>query len=482
MQKSQLIESLSYLSADQFKKFGDFVHSSYHNTNEKLKSLYECIQSSYPDLTSQLLDKKKVYPKLYSNEKYNDDKLRAMMSLLLKLLKDFLVIEHLSQDEESYNKTLSTAYWQLGMEKQYEKSQEKQVKLLKQNEMQDISYFLHYHQLNESAYDFLVQKKDPSVGEVLKDLLGNLDAYYFAKRLKYSCEALNRKNIADEAFDIDTLLSIESFIKQNETVAEIALVAIYYQILQTLKDETNEQNFEKLVSLLEQHVHLFPASENKVMYGYAMNYCIKKINIGKSKYLNELFNLYKLLLRFDLIYEGKYISQWDYKNIVTVGLRLNELDWTESFIEDYKSKLTPSVRDNAYKYNLANLSYFKNDFEKTMELLREVEFTEMSYELSSKSLLLKSYYELEEFNALFALADTFKLFLRRSKRISNYQKTIYKNLIRYIVKLSKLKSKFQKVPKHVREAIENSSEIADKSWLLKKVEENKGFEMYGKSS
>ena len=204
-------------------------------------------------------------------------------------------------------------------------------------------------------------------------------------------------------------------------------------------------------------------------YGYAMNYCIKKINTGRNEYLDKVFTLYKLLLEHDIIYEGQYISQWDYKNIVTVGLRLQEIGWTEKFIEDYASRLQRDVRKNAYKYNLANLNYFKGDFKETMLLLREVEFTDMSYELSSKTLLLKSYFELEEYVALFPHADTFKLFLRRNKKISDYQKTIYKNLIRYIVKLSKLKARFRKVPPRLVREIQDSGEIADKTWLLNKL-------------
>ena len=118
---------------------------------------------------------------------------------------------------------------------------------------------------------------------------------------------------------------------------------------------------------------------------------------------------------------------------------------------------------------MANLNYFKKKFDKTLLLLREVEFSEMSYELSAKTLLLKSYYELNEFEALFNHAETFKLFLRRNRKISAYQKTIYKNLIRYIVKLTKLKTFKQKTPKKLMDEIKGSQDIADKTWLLNKV-------------
>ncbi|MEX0813682.1 MAG: hypothetical protein WD048_15800 [Chitinophagales bacterium] len=477
MQSSQLIQSLKYLNPDTFKRFGAFVHSPYHNTNEKLQKLYSQIAASHPDLTSNKLDKKTVYPTVFLKEKFNGDKLRAMMSLLLKLLKEFLVIEQIKKSPETFNQLLLEQYQNLGMNKQYDTMLKKSQNIMSDSDQKDTAYFLKQHLLDEKIYDYAVQNKTPNLNKDLQNLLVNLDIYYAAKRLKYSCEALNRKNIAGESFEEISLMDIKPY-SEKLALEKVPLIDIYLQIFQTLEDENNESNFEKLVKLLEENSSIFPAEENKVMYGYAMNFCIKKINEGRNEYLEKLFKLYKLLLEFNIIFEGKYISQWDYKNIVTVGLRLNEIEWTEYFINHYEKYLNPNVRDNAFKYNLANLSYFKKDFSQTMELLREVEFTEISYELSSKSLLLKSYYELNEFNALFAQAETFKLFLRRNKRISDYQKTIYKNLIRYIVKLAKLKSRFQKVPKKVRDEIESTAQIADKSWLLKKIKENTGMEMY----
>jgi len=405
---------------------------------------------------------------MYPAARFDDSKLRAMLSMLSKLLEDFLVVRQITRDNPDYSLLLMDAFQELGMERYYNLQLRKMYKIQELSPYRDINWFFQQHQLEERNYNFAVTKKDPAIGKSLSTLAYHLDVYYITSRLKFSCEMLNRKAILGEESDTRFLEILPGFLSDN-SILQIPVVIIYFKILKTFEEPENETYFSELLLLLEKHSPLFPPTEIKVMYGYAMNYCIKKINFGREDYQQKLFRLYELLIQHDSIYEGNFISQWDYKNIVTVALRLNKIDWAEDFINDFKDKLHPQVRVNAYKYNLANLNYFKKKFDKTLLLLREVDFTDLSYELSSKTLLLKSYFELNEYEALFNHANTFKLFLRRNKRISEYQKTIYKNLIRYIVKLSKLKSLKQRVPKNLVEQIKNSKDIADKGWLLHKV-------------
>jgi hypothetical protein len=109
----------------------------------------------------------------------------------------------------------------------------------------------------------------------------------------------------------------------------------------TLTSDDDEQHFNKLKQLLKTHHDKYSVKEARDMYTYAQNYCIKKINSGFGKYLHELFQLYKITLENKIVFAGKYLSHWAYKNIVGVGLRLGEFDWVEQFINDYKDQLNP---------------------------------------------------------------------------------------------------------------------------------------------
>ena len=51
-------------------------------------------------------------------------------------------------------------------------------------------------------------------------------------------------------------------------------------------------------------------------------------------------------------------------------------------------------------------------------MLLKVEFNDVYYHLDSKSLLMKVYFELDEYDAFSSLVDAFKIYLRRNQTIS----------------------------------------------------------------
>lgn len=470
MYKSKLFKIISELDESRFNALGVFIHSDIANTNKKIRTIYDRIAAFYPDLAHAELAKERVYPHVFPNEAFDDRKLRAMMAMTNRLAEQFLVWEQLQGDKVLFQQLLLRALANQSIAKLYQQQLDKLYEIQGLSPFRDVGYYFHQHQLEEENYNFAVRKKDPTIGSSLIEMISNLDIYYISKRLKHSCELLNRQNILDEQYDKKLQETILHYL-ENSALKDVPIIAVYYQVLLTFIEGDKDEHYKKLGELITQYATLFPTAENKVIYGYAMNYCIKKINTGHNEYLEEIFQLYKLLLKHDIIFEGKYMSEWDYKNIVTVGLRLNDTAWTEDFIEQYKSHLHPAVQDNAYIYNRANLSYYKKDYKSTMRLLQKVDFTDDTYLLSSRSLLIKSFYELGEWELLNSQAEAFRLFIRRSKKLSNYQKTIYKNLIRYILKLSKYKAiKLSPTEKFTQEVL-SGKDIADSTWLKRKLEE-----------
>ncbi len=143
--------------------------------------------------------------------------------------------------------------------------------------------------------------------------------------------------------------------------------------------------------------------------------------------------------------------------------------------------MKPSEAENAYRYNLANLNYSRKLYEEALELLRDVEFTDIYYKLGSRSLLLKIFYEMDETESLFSLLESFKIFVKRSKQISGYQKEIHLNLLKSARKLYRIKVRLP----HYRKAllrnqfknlelkIQEKPQIANVNWLKEKMEEIK---------
>ena len=262
------------------------------------------------------------------------------------------------------------------------------------------------------------------------------------------------------------------FLKKN-AIEDVPVISIYFQILLTLKEPSVEEHYTKLKQLLLHHIAQLPQTELRDMYAFAQNYCIKHINLGNTRYLRELFDNYKTLIQNGIILEGKFFPQFDFKNIVTVALRLEEYEWTKEFILTNKGALKREFRKNAINYNMAMLHFSQKEYSQALKLLLAVEFTDVYYHLDSKVLLLKTYYEMEEIEPLISLIATFRVYLRRNKQISDYQRRIYNNLIKFVNKLIRVKLGSKKPLSEIEKEIARVKEIADLTWLNNRVSELK---------
>lgn len=468
MEGQKIIQLLNVLSKPELNRLEKLVFSPFFNKNQHVIDLFLFLKPFYPSFDQSELTKEHIYQSLFPKDKYKDSRLRNIMSDLTKLVEQFIIWEELNNQSLLQTQHLLKVAKERDIDKYYEPSLKKWAQMQRDYPYRDVLYYFNQHQLQEERYEFTTRKDNRAMEQSLQQLTDNLDIYYLSKKLKYCCEMINRTNVFSEQYEMGLFDEVMTYLNRR-TFEEVPIIRIYYQILLTLLKGEDEAHYFELKRLLAEHTHLFPQMENKTNYSFAQNYCIKKINSGQSEYLKELFELYKLSLENKVIFEGELLSQWDYKNITTVGLRLEEHEWTMQFLDDYEPFIDKRHRENAYKYNKANAHFYQKEFKKAMLLLLQVEFTDIYYNLDSRSLLAKVYFELEEFEAMFTHMDTFKNYLRRNEKISGYQKKVYKNLLKYMMSLAKLKLAKKNIPPGLAEEINTTPQIADATWLRKKV-------------
>jgi tetratricopeptide (TPR) repeat protein len=206
------------------------------------------------------------------------------------------------------------------------------------------------------------------------------------------------------------------------------------------------------------------------MYHYVLNYSIKMINQGDRVHRKVLLDNYKQMMAQQILIQDGQISQWHYKNVVTISLRQEESAFASTFIHSYRKFLSADVRENAFQYNAAYLQFAKGQYKDAISGLQKVDLDDVYYRLDARSILLKSYYELNDIDALFYQASSFRMFIRRNKSISAYQKAVYLNLIKITLALVRAGSNRTQL-KRVKERVERDSRIADLQWVESKLEE-----------
>lgn len=470
MLNSKLISILKTFSAREVTDFERLVNSPFFNVNADVSALFGLLKKQFPDLDEKKLEKKTIFKNLFSGKRYNEQKLRYVMTDLTRLLEEYLIQMQFSENEMLKKHLLLQSLNERDLDKYFLQQIADAYSIQNKTPFRHSVYYERQAMLEEDSYSFTSRKENRSIDSSLQSLVDNIDIHYITKKLKYSCEIINRMNVVKVEYNISFLDNTLEFLKQN-SFSHVPAIMVYFQVLLTLRESENEKHYSKLKTLLAQHIDKFPNAELRDIYGFVQNYCIRQINLGNNNYLRELFENYKILLNKEIIIENGSLAQFDFKNIVTIALRLDEFKWTENFIQKYSPLLSADFRKNAINYNLARLHYSKKQYRDALRLLLAVEFTDVYYHLDSKSLLLRIYYELEDWEPLLSLFNTFKIYLKRNKLISEYQRSTYTNLVKFVRKLTRIKMGSKLPLEKVKQEIEQVKQIADLTWLQNKVEE-----------
>ena len=474
MYKTKILDIIRYFSNRERSNFRDYVHSPFFNKNQKLKNLCDIILKFAPDFQHADLDKRKIYTQIFGGNAYNELQINNIISDLLQLAYGFLAQKAFASRPQFEKNLLLEELLNRDANDHIDRIARRFHQLQQQSPFRNHQYFYDEYLLYEKLdRNFLVQPKR-RFDENLQLENDNLDLYYLSNKLRIACDMASRNIVIKAGYVchfIDDLLGY--YEKNYNDFQRIPVLNIYYTVLQMLQEEEKEVHYKRLKTALNEGGKLFPKSELWTLYKYALNYCIKKINSGKSQYYYETLDLYKILLEQNIIFHNGLITQWTFKNIITIGIRLEEFEWTEKFIEQYQTYLLPEEKFNAITYNRAALFSATREYKKALQELHNVEFTDSSYHLGAKIIQIKSYYELEETEALFALIETFRKYILRNRDLADYRKKANSNMLKLTKSIYQLKtvgptmntSSFNRKRRMIQEKLTTIDPIANKDWL-----------------
>lgn len=461
-----LIESFSVKELEQLHKF---VNSPFHNENKELILLCEELFLFYKvdRNKDEALLKKDIWVKIYKGE-YTDVKLRRLTSDMTRLIEKFIILQELNSQKELNRILLLGGLKNKNLEKHF-------YDVITKNRTLSIGNSTDYHferlQTEILQHEF-IDKHLPQSNNLdnLASADYHLDNYYIIKKLKFYCSLLSYKSVRRIGVEFPFSKQMIEEIKEHPSFNE-AVVQVYYKTVLLLQGQDSEKVFEELRDLLILNEKSFPLKELQQIYFNMQNFCAGEINNGKNIYFEKLFDVYKIMIEREILPGEETLKPGIYKNIITLGLIIKEFDWTENFIQIYTEKLPKEHRENAKNYNLAKVYFHKQEYEKVIEQLREVEYKELVYALGGKLMLLKTYFELKEQRPMDSLIDSFRIYLRRNKLISKNVRQQYLNVLRFTKKLANIAPYDKKGVQKVKEQIEACKALADKKWLIDKVAE-----------
>lgn len=276
-------------------------------------------------------------------------------------------------------------------------------------------------------------------------------------------------------YDIGLLEPVLQIVEQGKMLNEPG-VAVYYYGFKALTDGNNTSHFEHLARILHQHGSAFPAGELKELYLLSINYCTGRINMGQEEFFQIVFNLYKEGFgQLIIISSTDNLSKFMFSNAVYSAVKIKNFEWAENFITQFGDRLEEKHRHSTVQFNLSRLYYERGDYHKAQILLREFEYDDMLLNAVAKTMLLKIYYKLGEYDALESLIEAIRSFLQRKAALSPTHKIIFKNTIYLMKKLVNLNHYSKVQVEKFRQAVidTNPMQKQEKEWFLQQIERNR---------
>ncbi|MFM2226110.1 MAG: hypothetical protein RJA07_2312 [Bacteroidota bacterium] len=468
MQNTKIFKLLATLSHPERQRFLDFLNSIYFNQNDALVKCFVALLPSLQKTKPIEQNEQQIWKQIYPSKKYDKARFHRVCSDLLKEAERFMAYFKFAQNKSLQNVyTLQSLNEKRAMEHlphfmNFTYSQHKKTTL----KDGDFYYLQYLIEDQKSKFEVNLNKRTSDNNSIAA--MTNLDSFYIAQKLQYYNALLHYKSINSVSGEILLMNEIVSIIKAG-AFENYALIKIRYSIFLTQTESENEVHFENLKEFIKLYDKKFSSEIAREMYSFAIQYCIKKINSGVQKFYQEIFNLYKSSLQLEVLFNNNEISPYEFKNIITTGLRVNEFTWTENFIKEYKIQLPVEHQENAYTFNIARVFFYRKEYDKVLNLLQKVEYNDVFYLLDSKLTLIKTFYELKEFESLAALLESFKMLIRRKKIISEQQRIIYSHFIQYVKKFISITDKTKLVA--LQTELQSPQQVADIGWLKEKVNE-----------
>lgn len=460
MENLKLAELISFLPEKEEKNLVVYFKSpNFHSKPEYFKIIHYLVRHK------NNFNKIHLWKSIYPAQTLDVQKLRKLCFEVVQATEQYLSIQHLLQNQEKSQEQLLYYYFENDITGFFENKIEKLRMIKSEQKEYGSDIYLHKYLLEHLYFLHLQKKENIQTSLNIAASSNELDKFYFTQKLKYTCNMLNYQAILGKSETVEFQEEIINLIEHSALLEDI-LISAYHSIYYLLKFPQDEQNFYRSKELLIMHIDKLADSEFSDILQYLINYCIKKINQSNEIYFEELFDIYQIYLKR---IQEKVFSAIRFKNIFLLALKMKKYDWALSFIEKYGHKLPKEQRETTIAYNKARLYYDTKQYDLVLDTLLNLKHDEVQFNLISKVLIVKTFYEKNEIQFLENYMQSFKVYILRNKEMNTQNKQIHLNFLKMSKKLIKLEYSSKAAIEKYRLKIESFTNLPDKAWFLEKT-------------
>ncbi len=468
MKNSQLFEVFKSLSKSEFREFGKFVNSPFHNNRSEVVRFYSTVKKFYPFFESKDLTEEKIFQKIYPGKKFSIGMITKVISLMMKLVTDFFAISGFKEDALGYNVKLLYKLYAKNLPSVFEKKAKETEKLFRKSKHTFEYYESKFNYTSIVSGHFIRKNEKDSVHKLQKEI-DDFTEFFFAVILLLYFRLITWSKVYNIKFDLKFYEEVLEFISTHN-YEDVTLVYLNYLMVMLLYTE-EEKYFFELLKDWDKFEDKLSDTQQKNIYTGLGKYCIIRIEKGDIKFRKQQFDITKKFLEKNIFPEG-YLEPYFFTSIVRNASNLKEFKWVEDFIKSHKDKLDPELVEEITHYSLAIIEFDKSNHEKSLKHLSTINPESLNMKLNVKNLSILNYYELNYNEELISSIDTYKHFLSRDKDADKRLKQRDTNFIKFVSALVKIKSDGNsELALPLKKKIEETPYFNLKEWLLQKAGE-----------
>jgi hypothetical protein len=468
---------LKGISPSEFKRFGEFLNSPFHNKSKKVLQLYDLINENFEDFDANKVTKEEIAKNLFEGDLNNDQNARTLISNFTSLLEDFLIYEESAKLDIPKKINLLRSLRDRNILKTFDMISKEIDEYNQKNFNRNADYYYNDLTYKEITLNYYGENLELDLDKSYIDMSHSADYLYLVNKLKILNSILSRKilsgkNIMKEFWGVDQALD---YIEKNIDIFQKSHPIIYSEyknLMMVVKPEEIKHYLD-----LEKHVHenmerLNDEEQTQVYYSLT-NFCVNKIALGDDKYNQNLLRIHTAFEKAGFYKKNKNMYYSDFMSIVLCGLHMKEIKWVKYFYDNYKSNIQHEFKRDTINLAYALIAFEEKKYKECIGALSKINFNYSYFYLKSKEYLVRSYYEQGDTESIISAIDATKHYIKRHKEILSihYDRfTIFLNFISRLIKLNKKDKAEQKLL--IKELDKNRTTIA-REWLIEKIIELK---------
>jgi len=487
MKNTRLVQLLKSFNGNELREFGKFLNSPFHNSSRKLVEFYEILKSSYPKFSSKSILQENVYTKLFPGRKFGGAQMRNMVHELTLQLENFLAHIEFHSDQIQFKRHLLSQLAARDSEILFEKNFKFAVQTLEDLGIKDEEYYLNMYLLESLRKNYYDRKtpigKRKTIYDEISKELDHVLYFFFVEILKGYFTMYSGKRLLNFDYKFKFFEEIMSYLsKEIQNYKDCSMITLLYNFMILYRND-EEELAGKVKEIIDSNRKSMTEDDYRFFYTELYHYYKLRQSEGDKSCGRKSFRLLNEMLKNNVpLQKDGTMAVQAYINLAAAGLRENELNWAEKFINDYRDLVPPEQRENAYLYNYAVLYYIKGtksqgkartkNFGMALDYLSRVKSEDFYYMTRIKNLLIKIYFELGELDLTLYLIHSYKSYLSKTKLIPENLLERYNNFVNFTQKLVRIKKGTEDFPlRKLKKELVNTAKVEYKGWLLRKIEE-----------